>query len=100
MACRFAIILNMTEKLKFCQSCGMPLLDEASLGTNADGSPNAEYCAYCYQHGDFTADLTMDEMIETCVPFMTQSHPELSPRQAHEMMRLVLPSLKRWKQKS
>lgn len=89
----------MSEKLTFCQSCGMPLLDEASLGTNEDGTPNPDYCSYCYQQGDFTADLTMDEMIDTCVPFMTQAHPELSSRQAHEMMRLVLPTLKRWKKK-
>ena len=75
----------------------MPLLDKESLGTNEDGSPNPQYCAYCFQKGDFTADLTMDEMIETCVPFMMQGHPELSARQAHEMMRRVLSSLKRWK---
>ena len=35
------------EKMKFCQSCGMPLTDEV-LGTNADGSKNEEYCMYCY----------------------------------------------------
>lgn len=88
---------KMDKKIVFCQSCGMPLLDKESLGTNEDGTPNPQYCAYCFQKGDFTADLTIDEMIETCVPFMMQGHPELSSRQAHEMMRLVLSSLKRWK---
>ena len=88
---------NMDNKIVFCRSCGMPLLDKESLGTNEDGSPNPQYCAYCFQKGDFTADLTMDEMIETYVPFMMQGHPELSARQAHEMMRRVLSSLKRWK---
>ena len=49
--------------MTFCQSCGMPLADPGLFGTNADGTPNTEYCLYCYKDGDFTADLTMDEMI-------------------------------------
>lgn len=88
----------MKEKeMAFCQSCGMPLADPGLLGTNADGTLNTEYCLYCYREGDFTADLTMEEMIETCVPFMVQAHPELSAQKAHEMMRQVLPQLKRWR---
>ena len=84
-------------KLTFCQSCGLPLVDASILGTNEDGSPNTEYCIYCYKNGDFTADLTMEEMIATCVPFMLQAHPELTAREAHDMMRNVLPCLKRWR---
>ena len=30
-------------EMKFCQSCGMPLTNEV-LGTNADGTPNEDYC--------------------------------------------------------
>lgn len=84
-------------KLTFCQSCGLPLVDASMLGTNEDGSPNTEYCIYCYKNGDFTADLTMEEMISTCVPFMLQAHPELTSQEAHDMMRNVLPCLKRWR---
>ena len=40
---------------------------------------------------------TVEEMIEICVPHMVQSHPEMSPEQAREMMRQFLPHLKRWK---
>ena len=29
------------NKMKFCQSCGMPLTEDV-LGTNADGSKNEE----------------------------------------------------------
>ncbi len=36
------------EEKKFCQSCGMPLVEEI-LGTNADGSKNEDYCVYCYR---------------------------------------------------
>ena len=32
----------MEQKMKFCQSCGMPLTNEV-LGTNADGSKNEDY---------------------------------------------------------
>lgn len=81
-----------------CQSCGMPLGEEPELyGTEKDGSKNREYCLYCYKDGAFTADLTMEEMINSCVPFMTAAHPELAPAKARAMMNAVLPNLKRWK---
>lgn len=84
---------------KLCQSCGMPLGEEAELlGTEKDGSKNAEYCIYCYRDGDFTADLTMEEMINSCVSFMLEAHPALAPAKARAMMGAVLPRLKRWKE--
>ena len=54
--------------MKFCQSCGMPLTNEM-LGTNADGSPNEDYCIYCYKDGKFTHDMTMEQMIDHCAQF-------------------------------
>jgi len=77
-----------------CQSCGMPLTDEF-YGTNADGSLNSEYCMYCYADGKFTApDITMEQMIEICVPFMVeQGMPE---DQARNLLQENLPYLKRW----
>ena len=57
------------DKVKFCQSCGMPLTDEV-LGTNADGSKNEDYCMYCYKDGKFLQDCTMEEMIEHCAQFV------------------------------
>ncbi len=84
---------------KLCQSCGMPLGEEKELyGTEADGSYSADYCIYCYRDGDFTADITMEEMINSCVPFMLQAHPELAPAKARAMMAAVLPRLKRWRE--
>ena len=50
-------------KQHFCQSCGMPLTEE-KRGSNADGSLNEDYCAYCYNNGKFTQDFTMSQMIE------------------------------------
>ena len=82
---------------KFCQSCGMPLADNTVLGTNEDGSKNSEYCKYCFQNGTFTEELTMDEMIEKCVPMMLDENTGMTERSARTMMRSLLPKLKRWK---
>lgn len=86
---------------KFCQSCGMPLTKEIS-GTNADGSPNEDYCTYCYKDGKFTQDMTMEQMIDHCAKFTDeinrQSGQNLTKEQAKEMMRHFFPHLKRWKE--
>lgn len=83
-------------EMKFCQSCGMPLNDEV-LGSNADGSKNEDYCCYCYKDGKFTADCTMEEMIDFCVGPMVEHNPELTREAAKERMMQFFPTLKRWK---
>lgn len=86
-------------EMKFCQSCGMPLT-ENNHGTNADGSLNEDYCCYCYQNGEFTRDMTMEEMIEFCSQFTDEinknSGQNLTPEDAKNMMRKLFPGLKRW----
>lgn len=37
-----------------CESCGMPLND-ATRGTEADGTRSSAYCLTCYATGAFTA---------------------------------------------
>lgn len=85
---------------KFCQSCGMPLKDDI-LGTNADGTPNEDYCIYCYKNGRFEQDMTMEQMIDHCARFTEeinrQSGQNLTEEQSKEMMRQFFPHLKRWK---
>lgn len=87
-------------EMKFCQSCGMPLTNEI-LGTNGDGTPNENYCIYCYKDGKFTQDMTMEQMIDHCAQFTEeinkQSGQNLTKEQAKEMMRQFFPNLKRWK---
>lgn len=78
-----------------CQSCGMPMSPE-EFGTNKDGSPSSEYCKYCYQDGAFTKEETLDEMIETCIPFMLQENPEVTEAQVREHLQGTLGTLKRW----
>jgi hypothetical protein len=81
---------------KVCQSCGMPMSDESLFGTNENGSTNEEYCKYCYGNGAFYKDETMEEMIETCIPFMVEQG--MPAEQAKEILENTLPQLKRWKQ--
>ncbi|GHU99140.1 transcriptional regulator [Bacteroidia bacterium] len=84
----------------FCQSCGMPLERSEHYGVNADGSPNREYCLYCFKDGKFTADLTMEQMIEHCARFVEEfnkdSAEKLTREQAIAQMRQYFPKLKRW----
>ena len=73
----------------------MPLNDQV-LGTNADGSKNEDYCMYCFNDGEFTSDMSMEEMMNFCIEKMVEVHPEMDKNQASAMMREVFPKLKRW----
>lgn len=88
---------------KLCQSCGMPLSSAVVLGTNADGSLNEEYCTYCYQHGNFAQDCTMDEMIEHCAQFTDEFNKDsgmnFTKEEAIAGMKEFFPTLKRWQSK-
>ena len=55
------------EDMKFCQSCGMPMSDE-HFASEKDGSKSEDYCKYCYLDGEFTSDITMEEMIDYSAP--------------------------------
>ena len=91
----------MNEDLKVCQSCGMPLTMEEHFGTDADGSRNEEYCAYCYQNGSFTQECTMDDMIEHCVQFLDEFNKDSGTKYTREEaiaeMKSFFPQLTRWK---
>jgi len=83
---------------RYCQSCAMPMGNTDELyGTNADGSKNEDYCIYCWKDGAFTADISMEQMIEFCVPHMVAANPGMSGDQARNVMREYFPTLKRWK---
>ncbi len=80
-----------------CQSCGMPLNVESVLGTDQHGKKITEYCMYCYEGGSFKQpDITLDEMVEICVPFLVQDGME--EQTARNVMKGSLPQLKRWSQ--
>jgi hypothetical protein len=77
-----------------CQSCALPLSVPEDCGTNADGSPSAEYCRHCFQAGAFTAELGKAEMIERLVGF--SAHLGMTPKEARRTAESTLPTLKRW----
>lgn len=82
------------EDIDFCQSCAMPMNDE-DFGSEKDGSKSKDYCKYCYQDGEFTSDVTMEEMIDFCVPKTAQA-TGMSEKEARKMSKEMFPKLKRW----
>lgn len=81
--------------MSICQSCGMPMENEALMGRNTDGSLNAEYCIYCYPKGAFNnPDETFEQMVETCIPFMMKEG--MDEVAAKEYLVSTLRPLKRW----
>jgi len=77
----------------FCQSCGMPLTDDAVISHEAEGSLNEKYCKWCYADGEFLTDCTMEEMVEQCIPHLGWEDEQA----AREFMQKILPGLERWK---
>lgn len=84
------------ENMKFCQSCAMPMGDGAEYGTESDGSKSSDYCSYCYKDGEFTAKVSMEEMINICVGPMVEHNENMTEEQAKAIMNEHFPKLKRW----
>lgn len=93
--------MHMNENTPICQSCGMPLEKPEHIATEADGTPNRDYCIFCYKDGHFTQSCTMEEMIDLCAPFSEQIKHEdgrgYTPEEGRALMRELFPQLKRWK---
>lgn len=80
-----------------CQSCGMPLIDFADFGTDADGNKVNDYCAYCFQKGAFVdPDITLEQKIDQVVA-AAKINMFLSEKDARAMANEVIPMLRRWK---
>jgi hypothetical protein len=81
---------------QLCQSCAMPMTSQEHFGTEKNGSLSNDYCSYCYKDGQFSSpDQTMEQMIETCIPFIVQQGMDES--EARKSMLAIMPGLKRWK---
>ena len=76
-----------------CQCCGMPLEDEF-ISRNSDGTPNEDYCKWCYADGEYTYS-DMDELINVCVKHMAGDG--FSEEQARAYLKQTLPTLDYWK---
>ncbi len=82
----------------FCQCCGMPIPDRELHGTQADGSMSDDFCKYCYDQGDFTAQgVTLEEFVEATAPMEAEAMG-ISLDEAVSLMMTLLPHLKRWKE--
>lgn len=80
---------------RICQSCAMPMPDDSLLGTDSDGSPNRDYCRYCYENGRFLHDVSMEVFIDMCSQFGEQAG--MTNEQMREFCTKAFPTLKRWK---
>ena len=76
-----------------CQCCGMPL-DDTLIGRDKDGTPNEQYCKWCYADGTYTYS-DMDNLIDVCVPHMVAEG--FTEEQARAYMKQMLPTLDYWK---
>ena len=84
----------MTEQ-KICQSCGMPITSEDQIGTEKDGSINPDYCKYCFDRGEFTDKVTMEQYIDMCSQFGAQAG--MTNEEMRAYCEKLFPTLKRWK---
>lgn len=76
-----------------CQCCGMPL-EDAIIGKEKDGTPNEDYCQWCYADGTYTYH-NMDDLMDVCVKHMVSEN--FSEEQARSYLGQVLPKLDYWK---
>jgi len=84
------------QRNQFCQSCTYPLHKPEELGTNADGSLNADYCVYCYKDGEWVdPTMTVQGVIDYTVPYMVS--PSMTADEARTKLEEFVPNLKRWK---
>lgn len=85
-------LLGSPRKL-ICQCCGMPL-EDSILSKEPDGTPNEEYCQWCYADGHFVYT-SPEELIDFLVAHMQNS--EWSEEQARAFFKEQLPKLNHWK---
>ena len=86
----------MTEKI--CQSCAMSLTEEKYYGTNNDSSKNEDYCIFCFKNGNFTYEITLNEMVDKGIDFLKR-FGGLNNRNTEgirEMLNIMYSGLKRW----
>ena len=76
-----------------CQCCGMPL-EDSILGRDKDGTPNEDYCQWCYADGTYTYS-DMDTLIDVCIGHMVGK--DFTEEQARAYLKQTLPKLDYWK---
>lgn len=86
---------------RICQSCGMNMDKIEDFGTNADKTPNDDYCVYCFKDGVFTNNFTIEEMVENNLKYLEEYNRENGTQYDEESARKDLTEflhmLKRWR---
>ena len=71
----------------------MPL-EDSILGRDKDGTPNEDYCQWCYADGTYTYS-DMDTLIDVCIGHMVGK--DFTEEQARAYLKQTLPKLDYWK---
>ena len=77
-----------------CQCCGMPLQEAEMLSSEPDGTPNRDYCKWCYADGVHLYS-DMEDLIEVCVKNMPKD--AYTEEEVRAYLRQLLPQLEYWK---
>ena len=89
------MILKIRNSVNHAQCrCLMSFLEPMQMDLKM--KKNEEYCMYCFKDGEFTSDMSMEEMMNFCIDKMVEVHPEIDKDEASAMMKEVFPKLKRW----
>lgn len=92
-------LLGLTEA-PICQSCAMPLQSLDDFGTNADATPNTQYCSHCFANGAFTHDRSLEDMVEANLEFLDEfnagNNTHYSKDEARTVLKAHLATLARW----
>ena len=86
-------LLGSPRKL-FCQCCGMPLDEDASIDKDSDGCFDEDYCKWCYENGEF-AYPSMESLMDFSVPHMAAMH-QINKEDIRQGLKQQLPKLKHW----
>ena len=76
-----------------CQCCGMPL-EDSMIGHDADGTPNEDFCQWCYVDGKYVYT-DMGVLIDVCVKHM--ANEQFPEEAARAYLKEALPKLSYWK---
>jgi AraC-type DNA-binding domain-containing proteins len=85
--------------VKICQSCSMPMTVAEHFGTNSNGSPSTDYCRFCFQNGNFTHNMNMEDTIANTVSFYNSAQingKTLTKDEFALKKHIQFPTLKRW----
>lgn len=78
----------------------MPMENDDQKGTDGNWSKSEEYCVNFYKNGEFTSDVTMDEMINISLKHMKELFKDdstFNEEEALAKMNDFFLKLKRWK---